>query len=132
MRLVSSALSVYGSGYSPEYAKQCHVEVPPNSNWCGLFIGAMLSKIECELPSKPQVARSYLKIGTPVDKPMLGDLAVFWRVSPNDWRGHVSIFIREDETGIYCLGGNQKGKVQITRYSKRKLLGYRRVYPTNN
>ena len=121
------ALDNYGSKYNPKYAESCGVHVPPKSNWCGLFIGAMLLKSGYELPPKPQVARSYLKIGTPVDKPMLGDLAIFWRVSPNDWRGHVSIYIREDETGIYCLGGNQKGKVQILKYSKEKLLGFRRI-----
>lgn len=126
-KLVELALSKYGCKYSPDYAKSCGVNVPPNSNWCGLFCGYLLSKLEHKLPPMPQVARSYLKIGTPVDKPMLGDLAIFWRESPDDWRGHVSIYIREDVTGIYCLGGNQKGKVQILRYSKNKILGYRRI-----
>lgn len=126
-KLVELALSKYGCKYMPIYAESCGVNVPPNSNWCGLFCGYLLFELGRKLPPKPQVARSYLQVGTLVDKPILGDLAIFWRVARNDWRGHVSIFVREDESGIYCLGGNQQGKVQITKYNKNKLLGYRRV-----
>lgn len=124
--ILMEALSLYGTEYSSEYAEQCEVSIPPKGNWCGVFIGALLYELGYELPPRPQVARSYLKIGEPVDTPRIGDLVVFWRVSPNDWRGHVSIYIREDETGIYCLGGNQSGKVQIKKYEKIKVLGFRR------
>ncbi|MFK7822796.1 MAG: TIGR02594 family protein [Oligoflexales bacterium] len=125
--IVSQALSVYDSSYKPAYAKQCDVNIPPKANWCGVFAGWLLTKNGFELPPRPQVARSYLKVGKPVEEPQIGDLVVFWRVDPKDWRGHVSIFIREDESGIYCLGGNQQGKVQIVKYNKFKLLGYRRI-----
>ena len=127
MKLIMLALSMYGSTYNPDFANHCDVAIPLNSNWCGVFVGSLLAELGYELPPKPQVARSYLKIGEPVSEPAIGDLVVFWRVSPDDWRGHVSIYIREDETGIYCLGGNQKGKVQILKYNKNKLLGFRRI-----
>ena len=131
MRMLSNALSSYGSGYSSDFAKACKVEIPQKSDWCGVFIGALLAGIDHELPTNPQVARSYLKIGKPIDKPKIGDLVVFWRFSPSDWRGHVGIYIREDDTGVFCLGGNQKGKVQITRYNKDRILGYRRIIDGN-
>ena len=126
-QLLMLALAAYGSTYNPDFANQCDVVIPLKSDWCGVFCGSLLAELGYELPPKPQVARSYLKIGEPVSEPVIGDIVVFWRVSPSDWRGHVSIYIREDETGIYCLGGNQKGKVQILKYSKEKLLGYRRI-----
>ncbi|MFK7953398.1 MAG: TIGR02594 family protein, partial [Ekhidna sp.] len=110
-----------------DYAYKCDVGIPSMSNWCGVFVGSLLAELGYDLPPKPQVARSYLKVGQPVVEPAIGDIVVFWRVAPNDWRGHVSIYIREDETGIYCLGGNQQGKVQIIKYKKQKLLGYRRI-----
>ena len=127
MNLLIQALSSYGSKYKREYSNLCRVDIPENANWCGVFIGWVLACLGYKLPPKPQVARSYLKVGVPVEKPRIGDLAIFYRVSPSDWRGHVSIVIREDDTGVYCLGGNQKGKVQISRYQKKKLLGYRRL-----
>ena len=127
MNLALQALEEYGNRFQQRYADDVGVMIPKGSNWCAVFIGSLLSEIGYDLPAYPQVARSYLKIGRPVDDPVIGDIVVFWRGSKNDWRGHVSIFIREDETGIYCLGGNQQGKVQIVRYSKFKLLGYRRI-----
>ena len=128
MDLISKALAFYGSGYRGEFAAKCNTKIPEKANWCGVFAGALLTDLGLELPDRPQVARSYLKVGQPVSQPELGDLVVFWRVYPKDWRGHVSLFIREDEFGIYCLGGNQQGRVQIVKYSKFKLLGYRRVH----
>ena len=131
MKLVMLALSMYGSTYNPDFANQCDVVIPLKANWCGVFCGSLLSELGYELPPKPQVARSYLKIGEPVNKPAIGDIVVFWRIARNDWRGHVSIYIREDQTGIYCLGGNQDGKVQIARYNKDRILGYRRIIDGN-
>ena len=126
--LIEAALSVYGSNYKEEFSAGCDVEIPENANWCGVFCGYLLSELGHKLPPNPQVARSYLKIGEPVDEPAIGDLVVFWRGrGRTDWRGHVSIFIREVDNWIYCLGGNQQGKVQIVRYRKNRLLGYRRI-----
>lgn len=125
--LVEKALSLYGTAYNPEYARRCCVSIPPKANWCGVFCGYLLAEIGCDLPARPQVARSYLKVGKPVDKPKMGDLVVFWRVDPKDWRGHVGLFIRTDGSGVYCLGGNQSGRVQVTKYSELKILGYRRI-----
>ena len=52
---------------------------------------------------------------------------LFWRESRNSWKGHVNIFIREEGDLIHCLGGNQGGLVQIVKYKKNRLLGFRRL-----
>ena len=129
MSLVEIALSKYGTKYKSEYENELGISVPKGSNWCGLFLGWCMARLQMELPDKPQVARRYLKIGEPVETPEVGDIVIFWRESKKSWKGHVSIFIREDKENniVYCLGGNQRGLVNITAYDSRKVLGFRRL-----
>ena len=56
-------------------------------------------------------------------------IAIFWRESPESWKGHVGIYINEDDGNIFLLGGNQgpNRSVMIQRYSMDRLLGYRRL-----
>lgn len=90
-------------------------------NWCAMMAGQVRSdKLD---------ARSWLKIGSKVTHPRMGDIVVFWRDDLNSWKGHVGIYISSDNDTIYCLGGNQSNMVNIAPYSKQKLLGYRRLYP---
>jgi len=79
--------------------------------------------------SKAATARSWLKVGNNVelDKARVGDLAIFWRGSPDSWMGHVAIFLREEDGFIWCLGGNQDDSVCIKKYQTSRLLGIRRV-----
>ena len=93
--------------------------------WCAAFVGAMLKRAGMAHTGKLN-ARSYLNWGEPVDTPQIGDIAVFWRVKPDDWRGHVGFYAGETATHIKVLGGNQRNHVNITRYRKDQLLGYRR------
>ena len=57
----------------------------------------------------------------------LGDVVVFWRGSPQDWRGHVGIYISHNDQNIFVLGGNQGDRVTIAPYAKDRLLGVRRI-----
>ena len=95
--------------------------------WCAAFIGAVL--YEAGLPNTGKLnARSYLKYGTPVSKPQVGDIVVFWRGRRKSWTGHVALFSHFDDRGnVVCLGGNQSDKVCYSTYSSSKVLGYRRV-----
>ena len=127
MSIIETALSRYGSRYSQDFESTCNVSIPKGSNWCGVFVGWCLSENSLDIPEKPQVARSYLKIGKEVESPQMGDICVFWRESRNSWKGHVNIFIREEGDLIHCLGGNQGGLVQILKYKKNRLLGFRRL-----
>lgn len=102
--------------------------VDDETAWCSIFMNwcAMKSNL---VRSKKLNARSWLKVGESTDTPEVGDVVVFWRGTPNSWKGHVAIYISHSECGkyIYCLGGNQKNKVCIQAYGANKLLGFRRL-----
>lgn len=52
------------------------------------------------------------------------DLVLFWRGSPDSWKGHISIPIVEREGMIFSLGGNQGDMVQISPYYENRKLAY--------
>lgn len=92
--------------------------------WCAAFISWIALECGCER-SGQLTARSWLNIGMKTSKPQLGNIVVLWRESINSWKGHVGLYINEDEKYIYCLGGNQNNQVNIKPYSKKQLLEYR-------
>jgi uncharacterized protein (TIGR02594 family) len=97
-------------------------------SWCGIFAHNMLE--EMGYPTLPLTeaagARNYLKLGEPTDNPQLGDLVIFKRGT--GWQGHVAFLSRVDAFGdIWVLGGNQSNAVNISKYSGKSLLGYRRL-----
>jgi uncharacterized protein (TIGR02594 family) len=92
--------------------------------WCCAFIDWIALKCDCER-SMQLNARSWLYIGRKTIKPQLGDIVIFWRESINSWKGHVGLYINQDEKYIYCLGGNQNNQVNIKSYPKSQLLEYR-------
>lgn len=94
--------------------------------WCAVYVNWCLMKSGFQ-GSNSIVARSFMKYGYSVTKPKYGDLVVFWRYSPNDWRGHVGFYLGENDREIYVLGGNQKNMVNVDAYSKKQFLGYRRI-----
>lgn len=100
--------------------------------WCGAFVGAVFARI-----GRPDIrppgekanalrARAWLNVGTPVGTPRLGDLVIFWRGSKGGASGHVGFYMGEEGNNILVLGGNQSNRVQISKYSNSRLLGYRR------
>lgn len=93
-------------------------------SWCGAYIGAMLERAGYA-SAKSLVARDYLNWGKKLTKPKQGCIAVFWRSSPRSWQGHVGFFVKEDSTHVWVLGGNQSNAVNISKYPKARLLGYR-------
>lgn len=98
------------------------------TSWCSAFINWVC--LQVDLPrSNKLTARSWLKVGHEVkkDQQEIGDVVIFWRDSPNSWKGHVAFYLREDDKWIYCLGGNQSNTVKISAYPKSRLLGYRRL-----
>ncbi len=82
--------------------------------------------------TKKANARSWLHVGVSVVDPEPGDVVIFWRESPNSYKGHVGIFMgySQDKTRIYTLGGNQGNMVSQSAYSASQLLGFRRLRPT--
>lgn len=137
MRPLDIALGEYGTledvsaGSNPRvlgyYAKVGQSWVKDDSiAWCAAFVGYCL-----EMALKPSTrllnARSYLKWGVPTSTPKLGDIVVFWRVSPLSYLGHVAFYIRTEGQYVWVLGGNQSDQVKIEKYPLSQVLSYRSV-----
>lgn len=101
---------------------------PTVTPWCAGFIGSVLNASGLK-GTGSLAAKSYLKYGTPTDKPSQGDIVVFndlsGRNDPN--HGHVGFVQSIDErTGtIKVLGGNQGNKVSIKSYPLSAVAGFR-------
>lgn len=97
------------------------------TSWCTAFINWLGKSIGVDY-SKKLNARSYLDVGEATESPIPGDIVVFWRESLESWKGHVGIFMGYNKDGnVFCLGGNQNNEVNITLYSKDRVLGFRQV-----
>lgn len=95
--------------------------------WCAGFVNAVLNA-EGTKGTGMLNARSFMKWGVEATDPSEGDVVVLWRVSKDDWRGHVGFFAGYDDAGdIRVLGGNQNDSVSIKSYPKERLLGFRRA-----
>lgn len=109
-----SAIGFEGGGIKDETA------------WCSAFVNWVHKQAGVAYSGELN-ARSWLGIGDEVSIPDIGDVVVFWRESPSSWKGHVGLYINEDEKNIYVLGGNQYNSVCIRPYPKHRLLGYRSI-----
>lgn len=96
------------------------------TSWCSAFVNWCCKVAGCEY-SGALDARSWLKVGEVVQDPEMGDIVVYWRESPDSWKGHVGFYVAERAGWIYTLGGNQGNQVQISGYPSGRLLGYRRI-----
>lgn len=98
---------------------------PAEIPWCGAFVATCLKRVlpDTVLPVNPLGARNWMSYGEP-SHGHIGAVAVFWRVRPSDWRGHVAFAVGQDATTIHVLGGNQSDAVTVTRMPRDRLLGY--------
>lgn len=96
--------------------------------WCSAFINWCAKGAGLEYPGKLK-ARSWLDVGEFIQYPQLGDIVVLWRENPQSWKGHVGIYINDNEDIVYLLGGNQRNKVCIRPYPKDRVLEYVRLHP---
>lgn len=95
-------------------------EVP----WCSSFLNWVMKK--AGLPgTNNAAARSWMSWGVPIETPVLGCVVVYWRDKPDGWTGHVHLYRGEDDTHIVGLGGNQGNSVNLSRYPKNRVLGFR-------
>jgi uncharacterized protein (TIGR02594 family) len=56
--------------------------------WCSAFMNGVLREAGYAGTGKAN-ARSWLQYGIGIEVPRFGCLAVLWRGSPTDWRGHI-------------------------------------------
>jgi uncharacterized protein (TIGR02594 family) len=126
---------ISGDQHNPEilkYAKETGItgitsdEIP----WCSTFVNWVAWKAGLKYSGKPN-ARSWLNTGTRVTAPEPGDVVVFWRESPESWKGHVGFYlgISHDKKRVYCLGGNQGNRVSVSAYRMNTVLAYQRLAP---
>ncbi len=94
--------------------------------WCSASLNYFCKKLSYERSGKLD-ARSWLKVGTVVKTPQIGDVVIYWRNDPKGWEGHVGIYISEESGLIWTLGGNQGNMLGISLYPKTRVLGYRRL-----
>ncbi len=135
-KIVQIALNEYGNiespgpGSNPEVLKyyqkigQNWVHEDSDVAWCAAFVGFCLEMAGIR-STKALNARSYLNWGIPTTTPKIGDVTVFWRISPTSSYGHVAFFIRKVGNYVYVLGGNQSDQVCIEKYPANQVLGYR-------
>ena len=100
---------------------------PAVTAWCAAYVNATLAQSGMK-GTGSNLARSFETWGVGVDQPQRGDLAVFWRESPDSGKGHVGFFDGYNADGtIRVLGGNQGDSVSYSSYSPDQLLGFRRA-----
>lgn len=96
--------------------------------WCGLAMAYVAGQAGWENAPRGNalLARNWQHWGNPAAVPMLGDVLVFWRGSLSGIKGHVGVYVGEDEEAFHVLGGNQEDKVSIARIQRKRLLQARR------
>lgn len=90
--------------------------------WCGLFMALIAKRAGKNPPAVPLRALSWATFGVASPEPSLGDVLTFQRQGG----GHVALYVGEDETRFYCLGGNQGDAVTIVAKEKARLHACRR------
>lgn len=102
---------------------------PRNTPWCAAFVNSVLGSSGSK-GTGSLAARSFLNWGQAVDRPTEGDVVVFSRGNPKAGTGHVGFYageeVRNGQTYIKVLGGNQSNSVSYSYYPKSRLLGIRR------
>lgn len=121
---------IAGSGDNPrivEYLRSTNLDsVSAESDetpWCSAFVNWCVEQSNYE-GTDSAWARSWLKWGQELDKPVKGCIAVFKR-PPNPSSGHVAFYVSQTDTHIKVLGGNQSNSVSVTDYPADRLLSYR-------
>lgn len=93
--------------------------------WCAAFVNWVLKQTNRNINGSLS-ARSFLTYGTAISKPQFGCIVVFWRDNIAGPYGHVGFFVKEEGDSLYILGGNQSNSVNITKFPKSRVLGYRK------
>lgn len=90
--------------------------------WCGLFMYHIFSSCGLECPKGPALSTNWLTVGSKLDAPAYGCVAVFTR---KGGAGHVGIIVGAEGKYLLVLGGNQGDSVSIIKIPKERAVGYR-------
>lgn len=95
---------------------------PAKNPWCGDAVqtAIALTLPDEPLPTNPYLALNWTKFGFAV-RPQMGCVLVFWRGSPDSWKGHVGFYAGETDTHYLVLGGNQANQIRYSLIAKNRL-----------
>jgi uncharacterized protein (TIGR02594 family) len=113
-------IELYHSYASEDNDEPLHDGIP----WCSSFL-CYLVEVAGQKSVNSRAARAWLNYGIKTLSPVPGDIVVFWRGSRSSWMGHCGVYIAETPTHVLTGGGNQADEVNLTWYSKNKVLDYR-------
>lgn len=139
-RILTEFLKVYGTAEQPgpesnptilAWAKAVGLEKvyrDDETAWCGLAMAYVAGQAGWENAPRGNalLARNWLYWGNAADVPMLGDVLVFWRGARGGSKGHVGVYVGEDDGAFHVMGGNQGDRVSIARIDRKRLLQARR------
>jgi uncharacterized protein (TIGR02594 family) len=95
--------------------------------WCAAFVGAVLER-SGQTATRSLLARSYLRWGREIARPLSGAIAVFPRGN-DPGAGHVGFVVGATTDTLFVLGGNQSDAVNITAFPRSAVLSLR--WPTD-
>ncbi len=109
-----------------EYQRAAHGREDDEVPWCSSFVCWCMQQAGYP-DTNSGAARSWMRWGSPLPlkAPRVGCVVVLWRESIKGYKGHVGLFVREDEHGIWILSGNAGNAVTIKPFPRRRLLGLR-------
>lgn len=98
--------------------------------WCAAAVGYCLHEAGVDLSALPKGlelrAMSYRKIGTHIDEPRVGAIAVLARhVAGDPGAAHVGIVAGITPTHITLAGGNQSDSFNVTPFPRSQVIEYR-------
>jgi uncharacterized protein (TIGR02594 family) len=94
--------------------------------WCAGFVAFCMESVGMT-STNSLMARSYERWGkSTLDDPQPGDVVTFYRGNKSDGLGHVAILVKKSGSYLWCLGGNQKDEVNLTRYTTKMRTDIRR------
>lgn len=115
---------IVGSKHNPrivEYHSATTLKAKDDETaWCASFVCWVLEKAGYKSTDSAW-ARDYLNYGQKCD-PQYGCVVVFSRGSSS---GHVGFYVKSEGDYIHVLGGNQSNQVNVSKYPKSRVLGYR-------
>lgn len=92
--------------------------------WCSSFVNWCVTQAGLT-GTNSAAARSWLNWsgGKAIAKPVEGCIAVLRRGS-KPWQGHVGFFVKQSDTRVTLLGGNQGDAVSKTSYGRDRVISY--------
>lgn len=108
--------------------------IDDETSWCSIFWNWVMLKSQHYHSGKAN-ARSWLDLveqgrAAIVHNIRDANTVVFWRESPESWKGHVGgpLSYSDDKDYIYTLGGNQSNMVCVKPYPVYRILALLKVY----